>query len=191
MPGLSLSTATRPAPRSLPRGPGWRGFLAGLAATLLIVGLALGPQGAAFVARTAGASGGLHMPRLSLIAAEPLAVQIHLATVIAALAVGGVLMSGAKGARLHRVLGWSWAAFMAVTAVTSLFIHQARPGGFSLLHLFSGWTLIALPIGLAAARLHKVRLHGRTMSGLYIGGLLVAGVIAFLPGRLLWRVFFG
>jgi uncharacterized membrane protein len=29
------------------------------------------------------------------------------------------------------------------------------------------------------------------MSSLYTGGLGVAGLFAFLPGRLLWRVFFG
>jgi len=29
------------------------------------------------------------------------------------------------------------------------------------------------------------------MSGLYIVGVDVAGFFAFLPGRLLWRIFFG
>jgi uncharacterized membrane protein len=29
------------------------------------------------------------------------------------------------------------------------------------------------------------------MSGLFVGGMGVAGLFAFLPGRLLWYVFFG
>ncbi len=29
------------------------------------------------------------------------------------------------------------------------------------------------------------------MTGLYVGGLIFAGTLAFLPGRLMWQVFFG
>jgi uncharacterized membrane protein len=29
------------------------------------------------------------------------------------------------------------------------------------------------------------------MTGLYFGALVLAGLIAFMPGRLMWRVFFG
>jgi uncharacterized membrane protein len=29
------------------------------------------------------------------------------------------------------------------------------------------------------------------MIGVYVGGLLVAGGLTFIPGRLMWRVFFG
>jgi len=185
----SLSTVTA-SQRPLPRGPGWIAFGAGLCATLAIIGLAYGPEGLARIARAAG-GGGLHLPRVSLIVHAPLAVQVHLATVAGAFVLGGVLMLGRKGVRLHRLLGWAWVGVMATTAVASLFIHQARPGGFSILHLFSGWTLVALPLGVVAARRRKVPLHGRTMSGLYVGALLVAGVIAFTPGRLMWNVFFG
>lgn len=132
-----------------------------------------------------------HLPRLDLLAHAPLAIQVHVATVVSALGVGLVLMSGVKGSRLHRTLGWGFVTFMAVTAIASLFIHEVNRHGFSLLHLFTGWTLIALPVGMAAARRHKVHLHARMMTGLFTGGLIVAGVIAFLPGRLMWRVFFG
>jgi uncharacterized membrane protein len=29
------------------------------------------------------------------------------------------------------------------------------------------------------------------MMGFYTGALIIAGVLTFMPGRLLWRVFFG
>jgi uncharacterized membrane protein len=29
------------------------------------------------------------------------------------------------------------------------------------------------------------------MAGLFLGGLIIAGVLTFIPGRLMWRLFFG
>lgn len=34
-------------------------------------------------------------------------------------------------------------------------------------------------------------MHRRMMTGLFIGGLVIAGALTFLPGRLMWQVFFG
>lgn len=164
--------------------------LGSIAATLVLTTLALRPDR---LTRALEAAAGArpHLPHASLLAAAPPAVQAHVLAVIAALAVGVVLMTGVKGNRLHRALGWTWVVAMATAAVSSLFIRQINPGGFSFLHLFAGWTLVALPVAVVAARMHKVRLHSRTMTGLFVGGLLVAGVTAFLPGRLMWRIFFG
>ncbi len=130
-------------------------------------------------------------PNLALVADAALAIQVHLAAAIAAFLIGAVLLLGAKGTTAHRTLGWIWAVAMGVTAVSSLFIHEIRPGGFSLIHALSGWVIIALPAALYAARRHKVSMHRRTMTGLYFGGMFVAGGFAFLPGRLLGQVFFG
>ncbi len=135
--------------------------------------------------------GHLHAPNLGLLAAAPIQIQVHVSAVTVALAIGIVLMLGLKGNTVHRTLGWTWVVAMAAAAVSSLFIHRAGAGGFSFLHLFAGWTLIALPMGVFAARKHNVRLHGRTMTGLFVGGLLIAGAFAFLPGRLMWQVVFG
>ena len=162
-----------------------------LAATAIILGLALRAEGLSGALRAAAAGSGPHLPRLELLAVASPAIQLHVAGVLAALTVGAVLLSGVKGTRVHRTLGWGWVAAMATVAVSSLFIRQINAGGFSLLHLFSGWTLVALPIGVVAARRHKVRMHGRMMTGLFTGGLIVAGVVAFMPGRLMWRMFFG
>lgn len=130
-------------------------------------------------------------PDLGLIADASSAIKIHLVSAVAAFAIGAVLLLGAKGTTAHRTLGWTWAVAMGVTAVSSFFIHEIRPGGFSLIHALSGWVIIALPAALYAARRHKVSMHRRTMTGLYFGGMFVAGGFAFLPGRLLGQVFFG
>jgi uncharacterized membrane protein len=101
-------------------------------------------------------------------------------------------MLGLKGNTVHRTLGWIWVVRHGRRR-RSRRCSSTAPigGGFSFLHLFAGWTLIALPMGVFAARKHNVRLHGRTMTGLFVGGLLIAGAFAFMPGRLMWQVVFG
>ena len=38
---------------------------------------------------------------------------------------------------------------------------------------------------------HRVAAHRRAMTGMFVGGLVVAGLLTFLPGRLMWAIFFG
>jgi uncharacterized membrane protein len=64
-------------------------------------------------------------------------------------------------------------------------------GAWSLIHLLSGWTIVALPLGIAAIRRKHVRTHRGVMTGLFMGGLVFAGALAFLPGRLMWHLFLG
>jgi uncharacterized membrane protein len=132
-----------------------------------------------------------HLPDLSLLAAAPLPIRIHVAGAASALAIGTALLIGVKGTMMHRTLGWGWVVAMGTTAVSSFFIHRINPDGFSFIHLISGWTVIALPMAVYAARKHRVKAHRRGMVGLFVGGLLVAGVLSFLPGRLMWQVVFG
>lgn len=132
-----------------------------------------------------------HAPDLSLLAAAPLAIQVHVAGAVTAFLIGCVLLAGIKGSGLHRRLGWTWVVAMALTAISSLFIRTINPGSFSFIHLLSGWTLIALPMGIVAIKRGKVAAHRKTMTGMFVGGLLLAGLLTFLPGRLMWRVFFG
>lgn len=171
-----------------------RMIVIGLAVTvglILASGASRGHGPAAMLDGVLHLKGQLHAPRLGLLAAAPLQIQVHVAAVTTALAIGVVLLLGLKGTTVHRTLGWIWVLAMATAAISSLFIHRSNPGGYSFLHLFAGWTLIALPMGVFAARKHKVRLHGRTMTGLFVGGLLIAGAFAFLPGRLMWQMVFG
>jgi len=133
----------------------------------------------------------LHTPDLSLVAAAAPVIQVHIAGAVTALLIGSVLLAGVKGSRLHKRLGWIWVAAMALTAASSLFIKVLHPGHFSLIHLLSGWTLIALPMGVFAIRRGNIAGHRRTMTAMFVGGLLIAGLFTFLPGRLMWRVFLG
>lgn len=139
------------------------------------------------------AAGGGRAPDFSLLAAAPIAIQAHVAAALSALLIGTVLLIGVKGTRLHRGLGWAWVAAMATTAVSSFFIHQINPGGpggLSLIHLLSGWTVVGLPMAVYAARRHRVQAHRRAMTSMFVGGLIVAGLLTFLPGRLMWAIFF-
>ncbi len=162
-----------------------------IAVVLTAILLALfGPKGLSLLGHVlAGAR--LHAPRLDLLASASLPIKIHLATVLAAVVLATWQMIGPKGRTLHRVLGWTLSILLVTTAVASLFIHDPRGGLFNPFQLFSVWTLIGVPIALLAARRHKVNYHARSMAGLYFGGMIFAGLLTFLPGRLMWSVFFG
>jgi uncharacterized membrane protein len=133
----------------------------------------------------------LHAPELWRIAAAGPVIQLHLAGVTVALLIGVILLAGVKGSLAHRMLGWTWVVAMMTAAVSSLFIRIINHGQFSFIHLLSGWTILALPMGVAFARRHKVKLHARMMTGLFTGGLIIAGLFAFMPGRLMWQMVFG
>lgn len=123
------------------------------------------------------------------------AIQIHLATILLALIVTGILVRGVKGSRLHRALGWAWVVTVLGTAVSTLFIRSApfgpHLGSFGVLHLFALLTFVSVPRAVPAARRHDVAQHAAVISGFVIGGLGIAGIAAFLPGRMLWQVLFG
>lgn len=133
----------------------------------------------------------LHTPDWALLASSPAVLQLHIAAALTALVVGSVILAGPKGRRLHRTLGWTWVAAMGTVAVSSFFIRVINPGHFSWIHLLSGWTVIALPMGVAFARRRKIAAHRRAMTQTFLLGLIVAGAFTFVPGRLMWRVFLG
>ena len=139
----------------------------------------------------AAASTVAHAPDWALLARQPWVIQLHIAAALTALLLGTVQLVGIKGTGLHRLIGWSWVVAMAAVAVSSLFIRQINPGSFSLIHLLSGWTLIALPMALFAIRRGRVARHASGMTWTFVGGLIVAGAFTFLPGRLMWEIFFG
>ncbi|MBV8801142.1 MAG: DUF2306 domain-containing protein [Alphaproteobacteria bacterium] len=126
----------------------------------------------------------------------PLAVQIHVATVVPAFFIGTYLIFvSRKGARHHRVLGYLYLTLMTVTAIAALFVHSIMPNsplfGLSPIHLFVPLTLFGVVGALRGAWSHNVRQHKRAMLGVYIGGLLIAGSLAFFPGRIMHVVTFG
>lgn len=133
----------------------------------------------------------LHGPDLALFSAQPLVLQLHILAAVGTTAIGGLIFSMRKGKAFHRTAGWVWVTLMAMTAGTSLFIVGLNGDVWSLLHLLSGWSLLVLPFAVWAARRHRVAAHSKAMTGLYIGGSIVAASFAFLPGRLMWNLFFG
>jgi uncharacterized membrane protein len=124
----------------------------------------------------------------------PLPIKLHLITVIPAFLLGTYqVFFSTKGAPLHRALGWTYLTLMSITAVTTLFIHSVNPNAFlglSPIHLFVPLTAWGVYGAVAGARTHDVKRHRGAMIGLYIGGLLIAGSLAFLPGRVMHRIFF-
>jgi uncharacterized membrane protein len=126
----------------------------------------------------------------------PLAVKIHVATVLPAFVIGTYqIFLSRKGAPFHRALGYAYLALMSVTSIAALFVHSLMPGGpffgFSPIHLFVPLTLFGVVGALRGAWTHNIAMHRGAMIGVYVGGLLIAGSLAFLPGRIMHAVVFG
>jgi uncharacterized membrane protein len=119
-------------------------------------------------------------------------IAVHLTAALMALPLGIVQLARRKGTQGHRALGTLWIAAMLVAAVSSFGIQSLSHGhGFSLIHLLSVWTLIALAVAVIAIRRGNVKLHRGFMIGSYLG-LVGAGVGAVaVPGRILYRYLFG
>ncbi|HEX3808655.1 MAG TPA: DUF2306 domain-containing protein [Rhizomicrobium sp.] len=126
----------------------------------------------------------------------PLAVQIHVATVVPAFFIGTwQIFFSRKGAPFHRALGFVYLGLMTITSIAALFIHAIMPNGpfagFSPIHLLVPLTLFGVVGALRGAWTHNIAMHKRAMLGVYIGGLLIAGSLAFMPGRIMHAVVFG
>ncbi len=120
-----------------------------------------------------------------------LAVQIHVAAVIPAAILGAHILIYPKGTRLHRLFGKIWMVLMAVTAISSFFIHEINLFyGFSPIHLLSIFVLVSIWRSIAAARAHNIRAHKAGVIGMYVGGIGVAGLFTLVPGRIMNTVVF-
>jgi uncharacterized membrane protein len=133
----------------------------------------------------------MHPPNLALFTAQPVAIQTHMLAALAAVALGAVQMARPKGRLFHRIAGWTWVGLMAVVVGTSFFIFGLNGDRFSFLHIFSVWWIVFLSLAVLAAKRHRVGTHRVIMMMLFYGSLLLTGVFAFLPGRLMWTLFFG
>lgn len=120
-----------------------------------------------------------------------LPLQIHVASAITTFLVGLYLLSGLpKGTATHKRLGWLWVSTMASTAISSFFLIGLNGHAMSWIHGLSAWTIIILPFAVVAARRHNVKSHAGHMRGMFLGGMLIAGLFSFLPGRMMWHLFF-
>jgi uncharacterized membrane protein len=106
------------------------------------------------------------------------ALILHLSSAVAALVLGAVIMLRAKGTQ-HRLLGRIWVAVMTLAALSSFWLTGLRDG-FSVIHLLSVWTLVAMALAIYFIRKGKVAQHKRFMVGTFLG-LAGAGIGALMP----------
>jgi uncharacterized membrane protein len=136
---------------------------------------------------------------LPLISAAPLAMKTHLFTVIPAFFLGTWMMFVShKGSTAHRTIGKIYLLLVSITAVAATFIREPSSMGIDLGPLRVGPIHIFVPIAvwgvygaLSSLKRRDIPGHQSAMRGLYFGGMLVAGTLSFIPGRTMWRVFFG
>jgi uncharacterized membrane protein len=127
-----------------------------------------------------------------------LAVQVHVATVVAAFFLGAwQIFLSTKGSAPHRKLGSFYIGLMLVTAAAAFFVRApSLPGmpsfrGFTPIHLFIPVVLVNVSLTLWALRTRRYKLHRATMMGLFVSGIGIAGALAFTPGRIMHAVVFG
>lgn len=122
----------------------------------------------------------------------PLAVQIHVATVMPAAVIGAfLLLWRRKGSNLHRQLGKLWMVLMVTTAISTFFIHSFDLFfGFSPIHILSILTIINCWGACRMARSGNIRGHRIAVMQAYLWGILVAGGLTLLPHRIMNRVVF-
>ena len=130
-------------------------------------------------------------PNWEMLGAESGAVKAHLAAAVGAFVLGAVILLARKGRAFHIMAGWIWVTLMAITAFVSLFITGLNGDWWSWIQILSGTTLLALPFAVMAARKKNIAAHRLQMVWLYLGGMIIAGGFTFIPGRLMWNVFFG
>jgi len=120
-----------------------------------------------------------------------LPLQIHVVSAVTTFMIGALLLSGLpKGTSTHRRLGWLWVITMLSTAISSFFMTGLSGHSYSVIHGLSAWTVIILPFAVVAARRHNVKKHSKEMRSMFLGGMVIAGLFSFLPGRMMWQMFF-
>lgn len=125
-----------------------------------------------------------------LLNASP-AIQLHVATVVPAALIGGLMLILRKGTYLHRMAGRVWIGLMVLTALSSFFIHEIRLlGDFSPIHLLSIVVLVSAVEVVRSARRRNFVRHQRLVKSLYFGGIGIAGLFTLLPGRVMHEMAF-
>jgi len=174
-----------------------RNFAISLGLVVLVIGIAfiqgglledgiLGAYGREFQSMANGFN-----PNFSAFMRAPLTIKVHAGAAIAALILGAVQLVAPKGTIPHRTLGYIWAALMVTVATTAIFIREINGGDFSFIHIFVPLTFFGLYGTITHARAMRGDKHRSAVFGLLFGALLVPGLFAFMPGRLMWQMFFG
>lgn len=117
-------------------------------------------------------------------------IQLHLATITAALALTPVMLLRPRGDRTHRRIGTVWVLAMFFTAALSFGIRTDHWSGFSIIHILSAWTVLQVPFIWWTARHHRIDSHRSAVRGMVFGALLIAGFFTFPFNRMLGRWLF-
>lgn len=119
------------------------------------------------------------------------AVVIHTIVAFGALGLGIAMFLRKKGTASHKIIGRVFVLFMAITALSSLFITGLNGEHWSWIHLFVPLTFYAIWELFHYIRKGDIQKHEKAVKGLFFGALLIPGIIAMMPGRSLWYVIFG
>jgi uncharacterized membrane protein len=125
----------------------------------------------------------------------PLAIQIHVATVVPAFILGTWQFAlSHKGSPAHRAVGALYLALMTITSISAIFI-TAVVGptfmGFGLIHLLVLLTLFSVWNAIRGIQTGNIPRHRRAVMGSYLYGIVIAGALTFIPGRIMAAVVFG
>jgi uncharacterized membrane protein len=126
----------------------------------------------------------------------PMQIQVHVAAVAVAMALGPVQLLLPKGTRGHVFSGRVWVGAMVVTCLSAMLILD-RPfspsiGPFSWLHGLALFTLAMLYRAVRLARAGDIWQHRITMTCLILFALGIPAIFAVaVPGRILNKAFFG
>lgn len=132
------------------------------------------------------------MPNFQLLLQASPVVQIHTYGAILALFLGALVLLLRKGTKIHRNTGKIWVGLMVFVAVSSFWINGIRTfGPFSPIHLLSIFALWSVYLGVKSARVGRIKRHMKEMRSLYFFAVIGAGFFTFIPGRLMFEVFFG
>ena len=132
------------------------------------------------------------MLNISLLFQSSPIIQVHTYAAFLALALGGVIFFSRKGSRFHKHIGKIWVALIVLVAVSSFWINGIRMvGPFSPIHILSLFALWSAFVAIRHIRAGRVKAHKRAMQELFLFAIIGAGFFTFLPGRLMYDVFFG
>jgi len=118
-------------------------------------------------------------------------IQIHMVAACVALILGIIMFVRRKGTPSHKMIGKLFVGLMLITAISAIFIRHINNGSFSWIHIFVPVTLFAAWEAIYFIRKGNVKRHKRAVKGMFFGALLIPGIFSFLPGRIMYKLFFG
>jgi uncharacterized membrane protein len=122
---------------------------------------------------------------------QSLVVQIHALAAIAAFFLGAAVFLSRKGTPAHKLAGRVFGVLMIAAATSAIFIREINDGSFSFIHIFVPITFIGLYQIISTVRRGDISSHRKHVRNMFFGALLIPGFFAFMPGRVMWVMFFG